>query len=709
LIPGDGIGPEVTASAREVVRAAGADISWVEASAGLTAAEKLGDPLPKATLELIRRYRVALKGPCTTPVGKGFRSINVALRQGLDLYASVRPVHTLPGVNVPYRDVDLIVVRENTEGLYSGLEHFVVPGVVEGLRIITRNASERIVRFAFELARHAGRRGITFCHRADVLPQSDGLFLESARTVADDYPFLEFAELHVDALCLQLALEPTRFDVLVMENLFGDVISDLCAGLVGGLGLVPGANIGTRYAVFEAVHGSAPDLAGKGLANPIAVVRSAAMLLEHIGQAAASRRIEESVARTLQDGKGLTRDLGGDGTTASITERLIANLAGVRGQGPGVRNEGAGVRGQGSESGQQAAHSSLAPDPRPLTPASSGPWPLPPLRVTLIQGGGAGMDQVPAVRRILDAVGVRVDWDEHFAGLAALERGEKALPEAMLRSVRETGLALKTMLLSPPGPKEANCNVLFRKELGIFATIRPLKNIRGLPARFRGVDFVVIRELTEDLYAAVEHEIVPGVVQSIKIVTEAACRRFFRFAFDWTRGAGRKTVHCVHKANILKMADGLFLDTFRAVAREFPELQSRELIVDNCSMQLVLRPQQFDVLVMGNLYGDLVSDLGAGVVGGISATAGINFADGIRVYECFHGGSREAVGVNCANPLPLLLPAIDLLESVGQVKPARHILAAVEKVLADGKMRTPDLGGKTTTTEMADAIVAALA
>jgi isocitrate dehydrogenase (NAD+) len=326
LIPGDGIGPEVTAAAREVVQAAGANLTWVEAEAGMGAAERYGDPLPPATFDLIRRYRVALKGPCTTPVGKGFRSINVRLRQGLDLYASVRPVQSLPGVNTPYQDVDLVVVRENTEGLYSGLEHVVVPGVVEGLRIVTRAAADRIVRFAFELARNRGRHRITFCHKADVLPLSDGLFLATARSVADDYPFLEFEELHVDALCMQLALEPTQFDVLVMENLFGDVISDLCSGLVGGLGLVPGANIGSRYAVFEAVHGSAPDLAGKGLANPIAVIRSAALLLEYIGQARAAARIEEAVRRTLKAGRGLTRDLGGEGTTAAITEQLIANL-----------------------------------------------------------------------------------------------------------------------------------------------------------------------------------------------------------------------------------------------------------------------------------------------------------------------------------------------------------------------------------------------
>jgi len=326
LIPGDGIGPEVTAAARDVVRAAGADIVWVEAAAGLDAAERFGDPLPAATLDEIRHYRVALKGPCTTPVGKGYRSINVRLRQELDLYASVRPVNSLPGVAVPYANVDLVVVRENTEGLYSGLEHYVVPGVVEGLRIVTKKAAERIVRFAFELARHAGRHRITLCHKADVLPQSDGLFLATARQVADDYPFLEFSEVKVDSLCMQLALDPTRFDVLVMENLFGDVISDLCAGLVGGLGLVPGSNIGTRYAVFEAVHGSAPDLAGKGLANPIAVIRSAALLLEHIGQPRAGQAIEEAVRRTLRAGRGLTRDLGGNGTTASLTEQVIAHL-----------------------------------------------------------------------------------------------------------------------------------------------------------------------------------------------------------------------------------------------------------------------------------------------------------------------------------------------------------------------------------------------
>jgi isocitrate dehydrogenase (NAD+) len=314
------------AATRTVVSAAGGKIDWIEAFAGLGAVERYGDPLPDATLDLVRRHRVALKGPCTTPVGKGFRSINVRLRKELDLYASVRPVQSLPGLPGPYHDVDLVVVRENTEGLYAGLEHFVVPGVVESLRIITRTAADRIVRYAFEYARQHGRRRVLFVHKADVLPLSDGLFLSTAQAVADDYPFLEFEENQVDRVCLNLALDPTRFDVLVMENLFGDVLSDLCAGLAGGLGVVPGANIGTRFAVFEAVHGSAPDIAGKGLANPTALIRSGAMLLEHIGQGEAARRIEQSVRRTLEDREGLTGDLGGKGNTATISERLVHNL-----------------------------------------------------------------------------------------------------------------------------------------------------------------------------------------------------------------------------------------------------------------------------------------------------------------------------------------------------------------------------------------------
>jgi isocitrate dehydrogenase (NAD+) len=326
LIPGDGIGPEVTQAAQDVVAAAGVRIDWVVADAGAACADQHGDPLPEATLEAIRRHRVALKGPCTTPVGRGFRSINVRLRQGLDLYASVRPVRTLPGIGGPFQDVDLVVVRENTEGLYSGQEHVVVPGVVESLRVVTQRAAERIVRFAFELARHESRRQVTFCHKADVMRLSDGLFLDCANTVADEYPFIDFQTKRIDNLCMDLVLEPKNFDVLVMENLFGDVISDLCAGLVGGLGLVPGANIGARYAVFEAVHGSAPDIAGQGKANPVACIRSAAMLLDHIGHQDAAKRVERAVTRTLERGEGLTPDLRGSGTTRTITDRIIAHL-----------------------------------------------------------------------------------------------------------------------------------------------------------------------------------------------------------------------------------------------------------------------------------------------------------------------------------------------------------------------------------------------
>jgi isocitrate dehydrogenase (NAD+) len=337
------------------------------------------------------------------------------------------------------------------------------------------------------------------------------------------------------------------------------------------------------------------------------------------------------------------------------------------------------------------------------------------LKVTLVQGGGMGLDQVPAVQRVLAAADVQIEWDEHFAGWASMEHGGAALPDDLLRSVRSTGLALKTQLLPPPGAapgpkrKEAgNFNVQFRRELGLFASVRPLKNLPGLTAHFQGVDMLVIRELTEDLYAAIEHEIVPGVVQSIKVVTEAACRRFFRFSFEWARSAGRKSVACVHKANILKLADGLFLESFRNVAKEFPELQTRDLIVDNCCMQMVSRPQQFDVMVMGNLYGDLLSDLGAGVVGGVSAAHGINVGDGVRVYESFHGGSRESVGAERANPLPLLLPAIDLLEGVGEKAAAKRISEAVGRVMTERRALTPDLGGTATTMEMADAVAAAM-
>jgi isocitrate dehydrogenase (NAD+) len=330
------------------------------------------------------------------------------------------------------------------------------------------------------------------------------------------------------------------------------------------------------------------------------------------------------------------------------------------------------------------------------------------LHVTLIQGGEIGQDIVPAVKRIIEAAGVSIAWDEFVAGHEAIQQGLDPLPAPMLESVRRNGLALKTKLMSSPDKPNVNFNVQLRRTLQLFATVRPLKNIPGLKARFDKVDMLVIREITEDLYAAIEHEVVPGVVQSIKVVTEAASRRFFRFAFRWTREAGRKVITCVHKANILKLADGLFLESFRATAKEFPELQAKEIIVDNCCMQMVSRPQQFDVLVMGNLYGDIVSDLGAGLVGGISATAGINLGDGIQCYECFHGAGRQRIGVDRANPLPLLIPAIDLLVGVGQKEAAARVQAALEKVLVEGKNCTVDLGGNSTTSAMTDAIIAAL-
>lgn len=329
------------------------------------------------------------------------------------------------------------------------------------------------------------------------------------------------------------------------------------------------------------------------------------------------------------------------------------------------------------------------------------------VRVVLVQGGGIGYDQAPAVQRIVQAAGAAIEWEEHLAGLAAIQQGQPPLSDELLQSVRNTELALKTKLLVPAEGPRRNYNVRFRRELGLFASVRPLKNLQGLPARFQDVDILVVREITEDLYAAIEHEVVPGVVQSIKVVTETACRRFFRFAFDYARQHQRKTVHCVHKANILKLADGLFLSAFRDTARDFPEMETKEIIVDACCMQMVRRPQQFDVMVMGNLYGDIVSDLGAGVVGGISTTAGINFGDNIRVFEAFHGGSYDEIPKGTANPLPLLLPAIDMLEMIGQTEPAQRILNALQNVLIEKKVLPHDLGGTASTNQMADAVIEA--
>ncbi|MBI5498879.1 MAG: isocitrate/isopropylmalate dehydrogenase family protein [Deltaproteobacteria bacterium] len=326
LIPGDGIGPEVTAATREVLRAAGLRIEWEIHDAGQVAVEQTGSPLPDAVLDSIRRNRIALKGPVTTPVGKGFSSVNVGLRKALNLYACLRPVRSLPGVASPWRDVDLVIIRENTEGLYSGLEHVVAPGVAVAVKIITREASRAIARFAFEHAKAEGRHRVTIAHKASVMRLGDGLFIDTVREVAADYPFIVTDAVEVDNVALQLAQDPSAFDVLLLENLFGDIVSDLGAGLVGGLGLVPGANIGDTAAVFEAVHGSAPDIAGKGRANPIALMLSAAMMLHHIGERRQATRIRESIATVLAAGRTLTPDLGGSASTMDVAAAIADAL-----------------------------------------------------------------------------------------------------------------------------------------------------------------------------------------------------------------------------------------------------------------------------------------------------------------------------------------------------------------------------------------------
>ena len=326
LIPGDGIGPEVTDAVVKILASTGVSIDWDRHDAGLRAVERTGKTLPQALLDSIIRNRVALKGPVTTPVGEGFTSVNVGLRQTLDLYSNLRPVANLPGVTARFQNIDLVIVRENTEDLYAGLEHVVVPGVVESLKIITEKASTRIARFAFEHARAHGRKKVTAIHKANIMKLSDGLFLESARAVAKQFADIAYDERIVDAACMQLVMKPEQFDVLLLPNLYGDIVSDLCAGLVGGLGLVPGANLGEKGAVFEAVHGSAPDIAGQNLANPIALLMSALMMLDHIGEPAAAARIRAALTRLLMAGRVRTRDLGGDATTSGFAEALCREI-----------------------------------------------------------------------------------------------------------------------------------------------------------------------------------------------------------------------------------------------------------------------------------------------------------------------------------------------------------------------------------------------
>jgi isocitrate dehydrogenase (NAD+) len=326
LIPGDGIGPEVTKPTLEIIKAVGVKVDWETHLAGAEALKKHGTTIPKPLMDSFEKNKVALKGPVTTPVGEGFASVNVELRQTFDLFANLRPVKNLPGVKARYQNVDLIVVRENTEGLYSGIEHEVVPGVMESLKIITEKASTRIAQFAFDYARAHERKKVTAIHKANIMKLTDGLFLQCAKNLAGQYKKIEFSDLIVDNACLQLVLDPTRLDVLLLENLYGDIVSDLAAGLVGGLGVVPGANLGDTHALFESVHGSAPDIKGKNIANPTAIILAAVMMLEHISEAAAARRIYSSLEKVLTKGEVLTPDLGGAGTTKKFADAIIKEI-----------------------------------------------------------------------------------------------------------------------------------------------------------------------------------------------------------------------------------------------------------------------------------------------------------------------------------------------------------------------------------------------
>jgi isocitrate dehydrogenase (NAD+) len=327
LIPGDGIGPEVTEAVVRILKAASVSIEWEPHLAGLVAFERTGHALPIELVDSIRRNKVALKGPVTTPIGQGFTSVNVGLRKALDLYANLRPVWNLPGIDSRFQGVDLVIVRENTEDLYAGLEHEVVPGVVESLKIITEKASTRIAHFAFRHARKHGRKKVTSIHKANIMKLSDGLFLESVRRVAREYVEITYDERIVDAACMQLVMRPEQFDVLVLPNLYGDIVSDLCAGLVGGLGVVGAANLGTDIGVFEAVHGSAPDIAGKNLANPTALLLSAVMMLRHIDEGVAADRIMNALGAVLTARVMRTRDLGGTASTQEFADAVCRSLS----------------------------------------------------------------------------------------------------------------------------------------------------------------------------------------------------------------------------------------------------------------------------------------------------------------------------------------------------------------------------------------------
>jgi isocitrate dehydrogenase (NAD+) len=327
LIPGDGIGPEVTDAVVRILEATGVKFSWDRFIAGAEAFEKYKEYIPKELYASIERNKVALKGPVTTPVGGGFASINVTLRKKFELFANFRPIKNLPGLQTHWPGVDLIIVRENTEGEYVGLEHEVVPGVVESLKVITEKGSTRISKFAFEYARKHGRRKIHSIHKANIMKMSDGLFLRCSREVAKSYPEITYGEHIIDNTCMQLVMNPYQYDTLLLENLYGDIVSDLCAGLVGGLGLVPGANLGTDVAIFEAVHGSAPDIAGKDIANPTALLQSAVLMLRHLDESDAADRVHTAVEKVYGEKKTLTRDVGGSTGTKAFADAIIAALA----------------------------------------------------------------------------------------------------------------------------------------------------------------------------------------------------------------------------------------------------------------------------------------------------------------------------------------------------------------------------------------------
>lgn len=326
LVPGDGIGPEVAFAAQKVVDATGVQVDWDIQDAGIHQMEAWGTPLPPPVLESIAKNKIALKGPITTPIGKGFRSVNVALRKEFDLYANLRPAKSYPGTLARYEDIDLVVVRENTEDLYAGIEHMVGKDAAESIKIFTREGCERIVRFAFDYAKREGRKKVTAVHKANIMKCTDGMFLDIARSIAEEYPEIAFEDMIVDAMCMKLVMTPENYDVMVMPNLYGDIVSDLCAGLVGGLGMAPGANIGKDIAIFEAIHGSAPKNAGKNIANPAAMILSAGLMLGHIGEMEAAVRLEAAVAQVLQEGRAKTKDLGGTAGTDEFAAAVIACL-----------------------------------------------------------------------------------------------------------------------------------------------------------------------------------------------------------------------------------------------------------------------------------------------------------------------------------------------------------------------------------------------